>query len=101
VTPGGCGATCVTSADEMAQLADGSEADIGLFTGGASSSTGLTSGEVRVLDALTTRSGRDVRDIARRSGLPVDDVRSILGVLQLSGVVDERQQGWIYVTRKS
>jgi DNA processing protein len=95
------GATCVTSADEMAQLADGSEADIGLFTGGASSSTGLTSGEVRVLDALTTRSGRDVRDIARRSGLPVDDVRSILGVLQLSGVVDERQQGWIYVTRKS
>ncbi|MCP2030572.1 DNA processing protein [Okibacterium sp. HSC-33S16] len=93
------GATCVTNADEMAELVDGGDAVAEPLrpseTGGAAS---FTSDELRVLDALTTRTGRPVADIARRTGLPIDVVQAVLGVLQIGGAVAEHQHGWIYVT---
>ena len=93
------GAMCVTNADEMAELADGGGLESDLSGGGWNGST-YTSEETRVLDALTTRTGRPVREITRRTGLPFDVVQSVLGVLQLGGAVNEREQGWVYVARK-
>ncbi|RLQ85873.1 DNA-processing protein DprA [Mycetocola zhadangensis] len=93
------GATCVTNADEMAELVDGGELEENIF-GSSTGSTKYSSEELRLLDALTTRTGRSVDDIARRTGLPLDVVQSVLGVLQLRGAVNEREQGWIFVTRK-
>lgn len=97
------GATCVTSAEEMAELAGSVEIDEFAPPSDDRSSVtaGRSSDEVRVLDALSTRSGRGVIDIARQSGLPLDVVQSVLGVLQLEGAVDEQQHGWVYRARRN
>ncbi len=101
------GATCVTNADEMAELAVSggvNEFEERLDSGDEERlpvASGRTSDEVRVLDALSTRSARHVSDIAKRCGLPIDVVQSLLGVLELEGVVEERQQGWVYRARRN
>ncbi|PWC08268.1 DNA-processing protein DprA [Mycetocola zhujimingii] len=94
------GATCVTNADEMAELAGEGDLGAGMSGGVPSRETERSSDEVRVLDSLSTRSGRNVDDIARRAGLPVDAVQSVLGVLELEGVVGERQLGWVYLPQR-
>ena len=48
----------------------------------------------RLLYAMSTRSGLDVDEVARRSGLSSGRVRSLLGLLQLEGVVDLGDTGW-------
>jgi DNA processing protein len=49
----------------------------------------------RLLDALSTRAPRTVSDVAARAGLSVADVQSLLGRLELTDRVIERERGWI------
>jgi len=90
-------AVCVTTVDEMAELAP-----IGptLWTEPTSPRaipvpTELVPVHVRVLDALSARSPRSATDVAARSGLAVGSVQSALGTLALDGRVVERQRGWL------
>lgn len=76
-------AVCVTSADQMAELAP---LDRPLAFD--------TPERTRLLDALSTRAPRDVRDLATRSGLSLAEVQSLLGALELTGEVRERERGW-------
>jgi DNA processing protein len=48
----------------------------------------------RVLDALSLRSVATVDTLARRAGLSPPEVRSALGVLELSGLAELRATGW-------
>lgn len=78
----------------MAELVLLEEA-IATHAGGAASDPEGT----RVLDALSARSPRDTRAVAARSGLAVADVESVLGRLELEGVVRETPRGWVRRTR--
>ncbi|MGV8884240.1 MAG: DNA-processing protein DprA [Microbacteriaceae bacterium] len=84
-------AVCVTTPDEMAQLAPLPGAT---FSDGAPRS-GANHTAVRVLDALSTRSPRRAADVAARSGLSVANTQSALGLLELDGAVEERERGWL------
>ncbi len=87
-------ATCVTTADEMAELVSGSRAtDTRNST--APSSTDLTGTRLRVLDAISDRAPRRVERVAELSGLALDRVRAELGLLELEGYVLERPSGWM------
>jgi DNA processing protein len=55
----------------------------------------LDAGSIRLLDALSYRSPRTAGDIAARSGLSVTEVGSLLGQLEFSGRVEERERGWL------
>jgi len=79
--------TCVTTAEEVAELVDGL---------GATESNGLpelSPGEQRALDALGPRS-RSVADVAVASGLSVLDVEGALGLLDVRGLVEATPAGW-------
>lgn len=85
------GAVCVTTVDEMAELA-------GVAPSGSDPEpAGRSSDEIRVLDSLSVRTPRSAPDIAKRTGLPVDAVQSVLGVLELDALVAEKPGGWVYV----
>lgn len=84
-------AVCVTSAEEMAELAPLGSA----VSGGDRSDASVDPRVTRVVDALSTRAGRAVVDIAARSGLSVSDVQTVLGALELDGRVRERETGWL------
>jgi DNA processing protein len=84
-------AVCVTTADEMAELA-------GLAPGaapGAADAGERSATQIRLLDALNARTPRRVDHIAELSGLGTDRVRAELGLLELDGVVVERPSGWL------
>ncbi len=86
-------ATCVTSADDMAELAPlephtPAPTEVG---------SGATSEEIRVLDALSTRAPRVVSDLAARAGLAPGQVSRVLGRLELEQTVRERESGWLKV----
>jgi DNA processing protein len=83
------GATCVTDAEEMAELAP-----LAPITAEHDAPT-EDSRLVRVVDALSTRSARTTDDIAARSGLSVAAVRAGLGELEVSGRAAERPSGWV------
>jgi len=89
-------AVCVTSADDMAELAPlpggGAAHDAEPEQGGASEPSAE---RVRITDALSTRSARLVDDIAARSGLSIATVQSVLGAMQLDGNAVERASGWV------
>lgn len=84
-------AMCVTTAQEMAELVDPTEAPT-LFTGAPSSE------RTRVLDALA-RTGRDVSRIAAISGMSPDAVRAELGMLELDGLAAGGPTGWRRISR--
>ena len=88
------GAVCVTTVDEMAELAGDAA------SGSAPEPSERSSDETRVLDALSVRSPRTASDVAVRSGLPVDAVHSVLGILELDALVAERQDGWVYLPQQ-
>lgn len=90
------GAMCVTTADEMAELAplDAVVAAVDIPRAVSSDPSGA---RVRILDAMSTRSARTVDKIAALSGLAVDRVRAELGHLELDGAVRDRTAGWIRV----
>lgn len=84
-------AMCVTTAQEMAELIDPTEAPT-LFMGAPSSE------RTRVLDALA-RTGRDVSRIAAISGMSPDAVRAELGMLELDGLAADGPTGWRRISR--
>ncbi|MFD4957319.1 DNA-processing protein DprA [Microbacterium sp. NPDC058389] len=82
------GAACITGADDVREL-------LGLPTAAAErSGEARTDDSTRVRDALSNRVGRDAAEIARRAGMAVDEVRTLLGLLQLEGVVHVGVDGW-------
>lgn len=85
-------AICVTNADEMAELAPIDQLAIRPDTEREAREPGE---RVRVLDALSERSPRRIDDIAGRAGLGIASVQSMLGVLELEGVVAQRERGWV------
>ena len=87
-------AVCVTTPDEMAELAPVNTLEM--------PSTGADAGErssqtTRVIDALSSRSPRSTSSVAARAGLSLAQVQSVLGVLELEGHTREREQGWVVV----
>ena len=92
-------ATCVTNADEIAELAP---VATGLARDDATPAstpertpTDLTGSRLRVLDAVSDRTPRRVERVAQLSGLALDRVRAELGLLELEGFVLERPSGWM------
>ncbi|WP_378145621.1 DNA-processing protein DprA [Cnuibacter sp. UC19_7] len=85
-------AACVTSADEVVELALGraSEEQPTLLDGMADGAEA-----VRVLDALSPRSARAADELARRTGLAPRTVAATLGLLALAGRVREEAAGWV------
>lgn len=90
-------AECITSVDEVLELAAGlaggatqPELDIGLAT----ASDRRPPEQVRVLDALSVRSARTTTDVARRAGLATNATEGVLGLLALDGVAVESDTGW-------
>lgn len=96
-------AVCVTSAEEVAQLApaglcagdDVGENPSTAKAGPDSSLADIHPFAVRVVDALSERSARTSDKIAAHSGLSLEQTTAILGLLHLSGVVSERGTGWV------
>ena len=84
-------AVCVTTPDEMAELAPLP----GIDAPGSQVAHGERHTAVRVLDALSNRSPRSAEDVAARAGLSVSDTQSALGLLELDGAVEERERGWV------
>ncbi|WP_167131542.1 DNA-processing protein DprA [Paramicrobacterium chengjingii] len=82
------GATCVTTADNVAELAGvGADNDI------LQPLRDWT--QTRVLDAMTSRRPRSVDEIAALSGLDHDSVRACLGALDVLGDVRHTANGWL------
>ncbi len=93
-------ATCVTNADEIAELVPvvtglWSPDDASPGSRPALDPTDLTGSRLRVLDAVSDRTPRRVERIAQLSGLALDRVRAELGLLELEGFVLERPSGWM------
>ncbi len=82
------GAQLVQGADEMRALVDGDASPTGLDARAGAE-------ETRVLDALSIRQPRDADDLAARAGMSLAEVRATLGLLDLSGVVEQRGSGWV------
>ena len=86
-------AICVTTADEMAELAPLEESVAAdPRVGGFAEST-------RLRDAMSSRAPRPASDIAARAGLSIAEVQALLGQLELTGEVGERERGWVKVER--
>jgi DNA processing protein len=91
-------AACVTSVDEVLELAGGfaideprpPELDLGLGAG----SDRRPPEQLRVLDALSARAARTTSDIARRAGLATSATEAVLGMLALEGCAVEADTGW-------
>lgn len=80
-------AVCVTGADEVAEL-------VGVDTLQRDDPSLRSPEETRVLDALSSRSPRDAGDIAARSGLSENQVRSVMGLLEVCGEAREENGRW-------
>ncbi|WP_166865677.1 DNA-processing protein DprA [Salinibacterium sp. ZJ70] len=98
-------AVCVTTADEMAELAplepgaairDAPDTGGGRASGGGASDP--TGARIRLLDAMSTRSARTPEKIAALAGLAIDRVRAELGHLELEGIVRSRAGEWVRVS---
>ena len=83
-------AVCVTNPDEMAELAP-----IGEFTQARSSPERPSADRTRLFDALSDRAPRAAHDVASRAGFSVEATQVLLGTLELEGVVEERERGWV------
>ena len=92
-------ATCVTTADEIAELVPAAtglaSADETVALPSPSALTDMTGSRLRVLDAVSARTPRRVERVAQLSGLAIDRVRAELGLLELEGFVLERPSGWM------
>jgi DNA processing protein len=79
--------TCVTTADEVAELVDG------LGTTRIKVVASLCAREQRALDALTQRP-RSIENLSIASGLSRAEIESALGVLSLHALAEETPAGW-------
>lgn len=102
-------ATCVTDAEQMAELAGGGRRGAGSdgrLAGWSESEdhgsrgTAASPETVRVLDALSTRTPRELADIARRCGLAPSAVMGVLGGLEAVGQAKRHPFGWLRVARR-
>jgi DNA processing protein len=84
------GATLVTNAAEMAELAP-----IGHLDFAVEDQASVAPERIRVLDALSTRSSRQVTEVAALAGMSVGEVQSVLGVLEIDGLARESGRGWL------
>lgn len=80
-------AVCVTSSADVRELC------------GHAAAAGPTAGaddprQVRLLDSMSTRTAVTSAELSRRSGLAPDTVSSMLGLLELEGVVERAGEGW-------
>ena len=98
-------AICVTSADEMAELAD----PLGTGPTGEPGAAAVDTVEVppaggdaqgAVLSALASARGASADEIAARSSLPFTTVAAILGRLDLAGRARESGGGWSLSERR-
>jgi DNA processing protein len=87
-------AVCVTTPDEMAELAP-LEGATPLFNAGLAGGDARVDDATRLLDAMSLRAPRDAADLAARSGLSFAATRALLGTLELDGGVVERGSGWV------
>ncbi len=91
-------ATCVTTADEIAELVPAATtltAASPPLRGEARAMSDPTGSRLRVLDAVSDRTPRRIERVAQLSGLALDRVRAELGLLELEGHVLERPSGWM------
>jgi DNA processing protein len=89
-------AVCVTTPDEMAELAaENSPAPVHDVSTGDERARDPAGNRIRVLDAVDARTPRRVERIAALSGLATDRVRAELGLLELDAQVIERPSGWV------
>ncbi|QJU52863.1 DNA-processing protein DprA [Herbiconiux sp. KACC 21604] len=96
-------ATCVTSAEEVAELAglapgksasrDGAARRDALQTASGAGAHGPDG--TRLLDALSRRTARGVTELARLTGLAPRSITAALGVLLLEGSARETTSGWL------
>jgi DNA processing protein len=94
-------AVCVTTPEEMAELAPLPAPAIPVAAGAVTSFAERRDFDgTRLLDALSDRAARQAPDLAARSGLAVADVRAVLGRLELEGRVRETGRGWLKVNNR-
>lgn len=88
-------AVCVTSSADVRELCGG-QAGLGVPAGSGVTPSGEVTDpqRVRLLDAMSTRTGLASVELARRSGLDPGTVASLLGLLDLEGVVERAGDGW-------
>ncbi|WP_334147817.1 DNA-processing protein DprA [Microbacterium sp.] len=86
-------AVCVTSSADVRELCG---------HGDASGATARADDprQVRLLDAMSARTAVTSAELSRRSGLAKDTVSSMLGLLELDGVVERAGEGWRRVGAK-
>lgn len=98
-------ATCVTSAEEMAELAD----PLGTGPTGAPVAAAARVDDVppagadaerTILSVLSSARGSSADEIAARAGLPFTTVAAILGQLDLAGRARELGGGWSLTERR-
>ncbi len=95
-------ATCVTNADEMAELLPlGNDNSVPHAQNESRENVEPSAEHLRMTDALSTRSARLVDDIAARAGLSIATVQGMLGAMQLEGSAVERATGWVKVPTKN
>jgi DNA processing protein len=88
-------ATCVTTAAEMAELAD----PIGGGPGGSSCGRDQSDGDRALLAAMTSGGGHHPDDLARAVGLTTREVVASLGRLDVAGAVRLTETGWTATKR--
>lgn len=98
-------AICVTSAEEMAELADPLGTGPTDEPGSAAADTVMVpseggDAEGAVLSALSSARGASADEIAARSALPFTTVAAILGRLDLAGRARESGGGWTLSERR-
>jgi DNA processing protein len=91
-------ATCVTTVDEMAELAGPLTADpspgSAPGTGAHGAADLAATVDDRVLTSLHRTAGTRTDEVAARTGLSSSEVHAALGRLEVTGRVTERQGGW-------
>jgi DNA processing protein len=87
-------ATCVTTVDEMAELADPLGASGRPDDGDDADELGSSADDRTVLAAASIRGGRETDELAQVTGLALPAVVAALGRLSLSGAVRSTVTGW-------
>ncbi len=95
------GAECVTTADEMAELAGVAGSQMADDEARRDSNAGSTDSAetVRLLDAMKSRSALTVPELVVRSGMSAREVIGALGALETAGRASERNGGWVKSAR--
>lgn len=100
-------AVCVTTADEVRELVE-SLTELSAEAAGPSAgdqqgrlriTDDLTDEQARIYSALPPRRGTEVAALASRAGLEVPAAMGALAVLELAGLAERRDHGWVKLRR--